>query len=352
MSSAGVGCLYGVGVGPGDPELLTLKAVRVLKAAPIVFTPQATGSKDSLALMVARNYVDESRQRLIYASFVMGGTSDGVWSEAAERIAGYLLGGEDVAFLTQGDPLLYGSFMYVMVKVQAAYPTIPIEVVPGVTSITAAASRAKMPLVSHGERLAVLPAMYGIDDLRDVPGAQRHGGADEGESQGDGCGVATGGGRRTESLRVRAAGDHSTRADCVQLARDCARGYRLLLHADIEWQEGTGLTLRNVPEGKVYFIGGGPGDPELLTLKAKRIIDSADVIIYADSLVHPSVCDGAKAGAQVIGSKTLNLDEITELMVGAATDGKLVARVQSGDPSIYGAVLGADAVAGSGGSGV
>ena len=168
MSSAGVGCLYGVGVGPGDPELLTLKAVRVLKAAPIIFTPQATGSKDSLALMVARNYVDESRQRLIYASFVMGGTSDGVWSEAAERIAGYLLGGEDVAFLTQGDPLLYGSFMYVMVKVQAAYPTIQIEVVPGVTSITAAASRAKMPLVSHGERLAVLPAMYGIDDLRDV----------------------------------------------------------------------------------------------------------------------------------------------------------------------------------------
>ena len=173
MSSAGVGCLYGVGVGPGDPELMTLKAVRVLKAAPIVFTPQATGSKDSLALMVARNYVDESRQRLIYASFpseqiTIGGTSDGVWSEAAERIAGYLLGGEDVAFLTQGDPLLYGSFMYVMVKVQAAYPTIPIEVVPGVTSITAAASRAKMPLVSHGERLAVLPAMYGIDDLRDV----------------------------------------------------------------------------------------------------------------------------------------------------------------------------------------
>ena len=91
--------------------------------------------------------------------------------------------------------------------------------------------------------------------------------------------------------------------------------------------------------GKVYFIGGGPGDPELLTLKAKRIIDSADVIIYADSLVHPSVCADAKEGAQVIGSKTLTLDEITDLMVSAAREGKLVARVQSGDPSIYGAVL-------------
>ncbi len=92
-------------------------------------------------------------------------------------------------------------------------------------------------------------------------------------------------------------------------------------------------------KGKVFFIGGGPGDPELLTLKAKRIIDSADVIIYADSLVHPSVCDSAKEGAQIVGSKTMTLDEITDLMIGAAGDGKLVARVQSGDPSIYGAVL-------------
>ena len=157
-----------MGVGPGDPELLTLKAVRVLRASPIVFTPQAAGSRDSLALTVARNYIDESKQRLIYAEFVMGGTSDDVWTEAAERIAGYLLGGEDVAFLTQGDPLLYGSFMYVMVKVQAAHPQIPIEVVPGITSITASAAQAQMPLVSHAERLAVLPAMYGIDDLRDV----------------------------------------------------------------------------------------------------------------------------------------------------------------------------------------
>ena len=163
-----IGCLYGVGVGPGDPELLTLKAVRVLRDSPVVFTPQAVGSADSLALTVARHHIDESRQRLIYAEFVMGGTSDDVWTEAAERISRYLLDGEDVAFLTQGDPLLYGSFMYVMVKVQALHPEIPIEVVPGVTSITASASRAKIPLVSHAERLTVLPAMYGIDDLRDV----------------------------------------------------------------------------------------------------------------------------------------------------------------------------------------
>ena len=91
--------------------------------------------------------------------------------------------------------------------------------------------------------------------------------------------------------------------------------------------------------GKVYFIGGGPGDPELLTLKAKRIIESADVVVYADSLVHPSIAAFARPDAEVHGSKTLALDEITELIVRASRQGKTVARIQSGDPSIYGAIL-------------
>ena len=91
--------------------------------------------------------------------------------------------------------------------------------------------------------------------------------------------------------------------------------------------------------GKVYFVGGGPGDPELLTLKAKRVIESADLVIYADSLVHPSIADFARPGAEIHGSKGLTLPEIMDLTVGAANQGKTVARVQSGDPAIYGAIL-------------
>ncbi len=91
--------------------------------------------------------------------------------------------------------------------------------------------------------------------------------------------------------------------------------------------------------GKVYIVGGGPGDPELLTLKAKRIIESADVIIFADSLVPPEVVEFAKDGAKVVGSKEMNLDEIMDLELSAVREGKTVARVQSGDPSIYGAIL-------------
>jgi precorrin-4 C11-methyltransferase len=92
-------------------------------------------------------------------------------------------------------------------------------------------------------------------------------------------------------------------------------------------------------EGKVYFIGGGPGDPELLTLKAKRLIESADVVIYADSLVHPSIVEFARPGAEVHGSKTLTLGQIMDLTLQAVKQGKTVARIQSGDPSIYGAML-------------
>jgi len=89
---------------------------------------------------------------------------------------------------------------------------------------------------------------------------------------------------------------------------------------------------------RVYFIGAGPGDTELVTVKAKRIIERADVIIYADSLINPEVCAGAKKSAVVYKSAALSLEEITGIIIGAVKEGKLVARLQSGDPAIYGAI--------------
>ncbi len=92
-------------------------------------------------------------------------------------------------------------------------------------------------------------------------------------------------------------------------------------------------------QGKVFFVGGGPGDPELLTLKAKRLIEEADVVIYADSLVHPSIAAMAREDAEVYGSKEMDLEEIMRVTLDAAAQGKTVARIQSGDPSVYGAML-------------
>jgi precorrin-4/cobalt-precorrin-4 C11-methyltransferase len=88
----------------------------------------------------------------------------------------------------------------------------------------------------------------------------------------------------------------------------------------------------------VVFIGAGPGDPELLTLRGKRIIEQADLVIFADSLVHPGVAAFARTDAEVIGSSSLTLEVVSERMIESARAGKLVARVQSGDPSIYGAM--------------
>jgi precorrin-4/cobalt-precorrin-4 C11-methyltransferase len=89
---------------------------------------------------------------------------------------------------------------------------------------------------------------------------------------------------------------------------------------------------------QVYFIGAGPGDPELLTIRAKNIIDRADVIIYADSLVNPEVCSFAQERAEIYKSASLALEEITGIIVNAVKQGKVVARLQSGDPSLYGAI--------------
>ncbi|MBS6396118.1 MAG: precorrin-4 C(11)-methyltransferase [Clostridiales bacterium] len=87
----------------------------------------------------------------------------------------------------------------------------------------------------------------------------------------------------------------------------------------------------------VSFIGAGPGDPELLTIKGKKIIDSADVIIYAGSLVNPQVLSDAKEGARIYNSATMNLDEVIEVMKDAESRGLKTARVHTGDPAIFGA---------------
>jgi precorrin-4 C(11)-methyltransferase len=89
---------------------------------------------------------------------------------------------------------------------------------------------------------------------------------------------------------------------------------------------------------KVYFIGAGPGDPELITVKGKKIVEKADVIIYAGSLVNREIINCHKEGADIYNSASMNLDEVMEVTVTAQKAGKLVARVHTGDPSIYGAI--------------
>ena len=164
------GCLYGVGVGPGDPELLTVKAQRVLQSVPVIWVPQAGISPESYAYTIIRGIIDEERQEVVRAKFPTNDedAAGKVWRQAARELATRLEAGSDVAFITEGDPMLYSTFAYVLETIQEEYPHLSVEVVPGVSSVMAAAASAAAPLVHHGQRLAILPAVYGIDDLREA----------------------------------------------------------------------------------------------------------------------------------------------------------------------------------------
>lgn len=169
-SSTTYGRLYGVGVGPGDPELLTLKALRVLQSVPVICAPQAETGQESYALNIVRGFLDTAKQEVLRITFPTDEAEGAaqVWRGAADTIAGRLKRGQDVAFITEGDPMLYSSFSYVLASMAAAHPHLPVEIIPGVSSVMAAAAQASVPLVTHGQRLAILPAVYGIDDLSEA----------------------------------------------------------------------------------------------------------------------------------------------------------------------------------------
>ncbi|WP_287154149.1 precorrin-4 C(11)-methyltransferase [Candidatus Solincola tengchongensis] len=89
---------------------------------------------------------------------------------------------------------------------------------------------------------------------------------------------------------------------------------------------------------KVYFVGAGPGDPELITVRGRRLLEEADVVIYADSLIHPGILGYVREGAEIHGSSSMRLQELVDLMAEACAAGKMVVRLVSGDPSLYSAV--------------
>jgi precorrin-2/cobalt-factor-2 C20-methyltransferase len=155
------GRFYGIGVGPGDPELLTLKAVRVLQRVPVVCYPQSTAGEGSMALAIAAGAVSLAGKELIPFPFSMSRphTTD-TWQGALGQVLERLAQEQDCAFLTEGDPFLYSTFVYVYEHLRREHPQVPVEVIPGVSSLTAAAARAGVPLAAGRERMAVLPALY------------------------------------------------------------------------------------------------------------------------------------------------------------------------------------------------
>ncbi len=165
--------LFCVGCGPGDPELLTVKAVNLIKGAEVIFAPTAREGKPSIALSVVEQYIDKSTKTasLIFPMVKDRESLKDYWQRNADEIASEVRSGKKVVYLTVGDPALYSTWIYIHRELKKRHPDIEIEVVPGVASIFAIANKAKISLAEGDEIIAVVPACYDLERVKKTAGA-------------------------------------------------------------------------------------------------------------------------------------------------------------------------------------
>jgi precorrin-2/cobalt-factor-2 C20-methyltransferase len=158
------GKLYGIGMGPGDEELITLKAMNTIKKCDVIFAPSAREGGESTALSIAKNFISKDKE-VIVKHFPMGGKDQKrKIKEASIEIEEKLKLGKNVAFLTIGDPFIYSTYIYVLEYIDANGYSV--ETIPGITSFSAAASISGETIVIGNERLLIIPASQ-IEKIRD-----------------------------------------------------------------------------------------------------------------------------------------------------------------------------------------
>lgn len=170
MKRQSTGTFYGIGVGPGDPDLIPLKSVKILNRVQVIFAAASSKNKHSQAVAIAQPHLpaDVSIRLLPFPMTKKIEEKQASWQANAQTIIAELEKGLDVAFLTLGDSMTYATYGYVLKYVQKLAPHIPIETIPGITSYQAAAARLNTPLVEGEESLLVLSGVEGGDRLRQL----------------------------------------------------------------------------------------------------------------------------------------------------------------------------------------
>ncbi|MFB9447882.1 precorrin-2 C(20)-methyltransferase [Dactylosporangium vinaceum] len=340
MSTVDSGRLYGVGLGPGDPELMTVKAARLIAAAPVVAYHSARHGR-SIARSIAAPYLraDHIEEALVYP-VTTEDTADyrGVIEEHydawAARLAAHLDAGRDVVVLCEGDPMFYGSYMHMHKRLRQRYPT---EVVPGVTSVAGASAVLGRPLVERDEVLTVLPGTLPAGVL-----AERLAATDSaavmklGRTFGKVRDAIERAGRLDEAWYVERA---TTAGERVAPLRDVDADsvpYFSIAILPSRVHDETAAQLAAAPpavrEGEVVVVGLGPAGRDWLTPEAQAALAAADDLVgygpYLDRV------PGNPRQRRHASDNRVEAER-AEFALALAREGRRVAVVSSGDPGVF-----------------
>ncbi|MGE0295237.1 precorrin-2 C(20)-methyltransferase [Pseudonocardia sp.] len=337
----GTGRLYGVGVGPGDPELTTIKAARIITAADVVAYHSARHGR-SIARRIAEPHLrgDQIEEALVYPVTTEDtdhpggyqGAIDEFYAAAAERLAAHLDAGRDVVVLAEGDPLFYGSYMHMHKRLAHRYPT---EVVPGVTSVSAAAAALGRPLVERDEVLTVLPGTLARAEL-----ARRLRDADAvavlklGRTFGTVRGALADAGRLDEAHYVERATMSGQRTGRLADVDPGSVPYFAvaLLPGEAATAVPAPAEVRTDRAGEVVVVGTGPAGRDRLTPEVAAALAEADDLVgygpYLDR-VPPNPRQARHPSDNRVEA------ERAALALDLAASGRSVAVVSAGDPGVF-----------------
>ncbi|MCS6852709.1 MAG: precorrin-3B C(17)-methyltransferase, partial [Gemmataceae bacterium] len=322
-----MGHFWAIGVGPGDPELLTLKAVRLIQEADVLYHPGPRPDQGR-AWEIVRHLVRPEQEVRVVLSESMAAVSataeHAAYRPAVERIAADCRQGRRVVLLTEGDPTLYSTAAPVWQFLARLAPEVPSDIVPGVTSITAAAARVRWSLAQKDETLAVIPAGYHVEYLQEPL-----------HDFSTVCFLKPG--SALEELPTLLSGHE---AYYVEEATTPAEWVTADLSAAAQRRNYFSLVLARrktdpaPPRGRLWVVGLGPGDLGLLTRTAERVLRAVDAVVgyaaYLDRLA--SLRLRAERHPFPIGAEI----ERADFALGLAAGGRNVALVSSGDAGVYG----------------
>ena len=338
------GVLYGVGLGPGDPELVTVKAARLIGAADVVAYHSARHGR-SIARSIAEPYLrgDQIEEQLVYPVTTEpaqhpGGYEAAIeefYEQAAARLMAHLAAGRDVVLLAEGDPLFYSSYMHMHKRISSSFRT---EIVPGITSVSAASAALATPLVEGDDVLTVLPGTLGRDELtRRLSGTGAAAIMKISRSYVDVREALKESGRLPQAYYVeRASGGAEQLIEPVGDVDPSAVPYMSIIivpGAEAADQPAEQVrTARADRPGRVDVVGLGPAGRDWLTPQAMAILAAADDIVgyapYVDR-VPPN------PRQQRHGSDNRAEAQRAEFALDLARQGRRVAVVSSGDPGVF-----------------